>query len=83
MVTETTDQQAAAQTLAPSQWIRFVVLSLILPSILLLCGGDLRWWQGWAYAVVMFVITVGGRVWADRRNPWACVGRSADSRSHG
>jgi len=39
MMTETTDQQAAVQTLAPSQWIRFVVLSLILPSILLLCGG--------------------------------------------
>jgi len=76
MVTETTDQQAAAQTLAPSQWIRFVVLSLILPSILLLCGGDVRWWQGWAYAVVMFVITVGGRVWAERRNPGLMVERA-------
>lgn len=59
----------APKSLTPAQWIRFLLLSLILPSILLLCGGDARWWQAWAYAVILVVMTVGGRAWAGLRNP--------------
>lgn len=68
-MSKTTDQQEAVQTLKPSQWIRFIILSLILPSILLTSAWDLGWWQAWAYAIMMFVITVGGRLWAGLRNP--------------
>ena len=83
MTSKTAAQPEPAQTLPLSQWIRFVVLMLILPAILLLCGGDLRWWQGWAYAVVLVVITVGGRVWADLRNPGLLAERAASTSAEG
>jgi len=64
-----TAEGAAPETLAPLQWIRFIVLSLVMPAVLLIAGGDPRWWQGWAYAVLLVVITVGGRVWAEMQHP--------------
>jgi protein-S-isoprenylcysteine O-methyltransferase Ste14 len=39
--------EEAAQIATPRQWIRLVVAYLLIPLILLICGGDLGWWQAW------------------------------------
>lgn len=48
---------------------RLVVFSLVLAAIILVAGGDWGWVQGWAYAILLAVVSVGSRWWADRRHP--------------
>jgi len=61
--------QEAAQTVSPRQWVRLVVLYLLIPLILLICGGDLCWWQAWGYSLLILAAGIGGRIWAEQRHP--------------
>jgi len=63
------DSQKALQTASPRQWIGLVVVYLLVPLVLLVCGGDFNWWQAWVYSLLIIVIGIGGRVWAERRHP--------------
>ncbi len=58
-----------ALTVSPRQWIRLVVLYLLIPVILLICGGDLGWWQAWIYSLLIVAAGIGGRIWAEQRHP--------------
>jgi protein-S-isoprenylcysteine O-methyltransferase Ste14 len=58
-----------AQTASPRQWIRLVVVYLLIPLILLICGGDLGWWQAWLYSLLILAAGIGGRMWAEQRHP--------------
>ena len=58
-----------AQTVSPRQWIRLVVAYLLIPLFLLICGGDLGWWQAWVYALLVVAAGIGGRIWAELRHP--------------
>jgi len=51
------------------QWIRLVAVYLLIPLILLICGGDLDWWQAWLYALLIVAAGIGGRLWAEHRHP--------------
>jgi len=51
------------------QGIVLVVVHLLIPLVLLVCGGDFGWWQAWVYSLLFFATGVGGRIWAERRNP--------------
>jgi len=64
-----TGSEEAAQTVSPRQWIRLVVVYLLIPLILLLCGGDLGWWQAWLYSILILAAGIGGRMWAEQRHP--------------
>ncbi len=57
------------QTASPRQWIRLVVVYLLIPLILLICGGDLGWWQAWLYSLLILAAGIGGRMWAEQRHP--------------
>ena len=57
------------QTATPRQWIALVGVHLSIPMVLLLCGGDSRWWQGWMYSLLIITAGIGGRIWAERRHP--------------
>lgn len=59
----------AAQTISPLQWIRLVAVYLLIPLILLICGGDFGWWQGWLYSGLIVIAGLGGRIWAEQRHP--------------
>jgi protein-S-isoprenylcysteine O-methyltransferase Ste14 len=59
----------AAQTVSPRQWIRLSVVYLLIPLILLICGGDLGWWQAWIYSLLISAAGIGGRIWAEQRHP--------------
>jgi protein-S-isoprenylcysteine O-methyltransferase Ste14 len=65
----TTVSEEAAQTVSPRQWIRLVVVYLLIPLILLICGGDLGWWQAWLYSMLFLAAAIGGRMWAEQRHP--------------
>ena len=54
---------------SPRQWIRLVVVYSLIPLILFLCSGDIDWWQGWLYALLILCAGIGGRVWAEQRHP--------------
>lgn len=58
-----------AEPTSPRQWIRLVVLYVSLPLILLLCGGELGWWQAWLYSLLLLAAGIGGHIWAERRHP--------------
>jgi protein-S-isoprenylcysteine O-methyltransferase Ste14 len=64
-----TVSEEAAQTASTRRWIRLVVAYLLIPLILLICGGDLGWWQAWLYSLLIVAAGIGGRVWAERRHP--------------
>lgn len=51
------------------QWIRLAVVYLLIPLILLVCGGDLGWWQAWLYSLLILCAGIGGRIWAEQRHP--------------
>jgi protein-S-isoprenylcysteine O-methyltransferase Ste14 len=59
----------SAETVSPIQWIRLVVVYLLIPLILFICGGDLGWWQAWAYSLMIVAAGIGGRLWAEHRHP--------------
>jgi protein-S-isoprenylcysteine O-methyltransferase Ste14 len=59
----------AAQTVSPRQWIGLVVVYLLIPLILLICGGDVGWWQAWIYSLLFFTAGIVGRIWAEQRHP--------------
>ena len=59
----------AVQTATSRQWIRLVLAYLLIPAILLICGGDLGWWQAWLYSLLIVVAGIGGRVWSEQRHP--------------
>jgi protein-S-isoprenylcysteine O-methyltransferase Ste14 len=49
--------------------MRLVVLYLVIPLLLFICGGDLDWWQAWLYSLLIFAAGIGGRLWAEQRHP--------------
>jgi protein-S-isoprenylcysteine O-methyltransferase Ste14 len=57
-----------AQTASSRQWIRLVVVYLLIPVILLLCGGDIGWWQAWLYSLLIIAAGIGRRMWAEQRH---------------
>ena len=59
----------AVQTSTSRQWIRLVLAYLLIPAILLICGGDLGWWQAWLYSLLIVVAGIGGRMWSEQRHP--------------
>ena len=61
--------EEAAQTASRRQWIRSIVVFLLVPLILLICGGDLGWWQAWLYSLLIVAAGLGGRMWAEQRHP--------------
>jgi len=63
------DDPKVAQAASPRQWISLVVVYLFIPVVLLVCGGDVGWWQAWLYSLLIFAAGVGGRIWAERRHP--------------
>ena len=63
------DDPKVDQTASPRQWFRIVVVYLLIPLILFICGGDLGWWQAWLYSMLILAAGIGGRMWAERRHP--------------
>jgi protein-S-isoprenylcysteine O-methyltransferase Ste14 len=63
------DNRNAVQTVSSRQWISVVVMYLLIPLILFVCGGDLGWRQAWIYSLLIVASGIGGRIWAEQRHP--------------
>ena len=61
--------EEAVRTVSPRQWTRLVVVYLLIPLILFVCGGDFAWWPAWLYSMLILTSGLGGRVWAEKRHP--------------
>ncbi|MGD8418463.1 MAG: isoprenylcysteine carboxylmethyltransferase family protein [Pseudomonadales bacterium] len=64
-----TVSEGSPQTASRRQWIRLVVAYVLIPLILLICGGDVGWWQAWFYSLLILAAGIGGRMWAEQRHP--------------
>ncbi|MGD8832149.1 MAG: isoprenylcysteine carboxylmethyltransferase family protein [Pseudomonadales bacterium] len=75
-----TVSEGSPQTASRRQWIRLVVAYVLIPLILLICGGDVGWWQAWFYSLLILAAGIGGRIWAEQRHPGLMAERQ-DSRN--
>jgi protein-S-isoprenylcysteine O-methyltransferase Ste14 len=50
-------------------WISLVVLEGVLAIVLFVCAGTTRYWQGWVYLLLLFVMSAGITVDLMRRDP--------------
>ena len=62
--------------MSPYLWIRLIVVYLLIPLVLLVCGWDSGWWQAWVFSLLLFLIGIGGRIFAERRHPGLLAERS-------
>ncbi|MBB5211513.1 methyltransferase family protein [Microbulbifer hydrolyticus] len=63
------DTTKVDQPASPRQWFRLVVVYLLIPLTLFICGGDLGWWQAWLYSLLFLASGIGGRMWAEHLHP--------------
>jgi protein-S-isoprenylcysteine O-methyltransferase Ste14 len=64
-----TGDPMASQPLTSRQWVGLSMVNLLFPVILLVCGGDIGWWQAWVFSLLIFAAAMGARLWAERRHP--------------
>jgi protein-S-isoprenylcysteine O-methyltransferase Ste14 len=67
MVSKPVDQDAFKKT--TKYWVRSIIIYLLMPLVLLISGGDLSWWQGWVYSVLIVAAGIAPRMWAEKRHP--------------
>jgi len=63
------DNKQTVQTISTRQWTRIIIAYLSIPTILLLCCGDINWWQAWIYSLLFIAISIAGRIWAEQLHP--------------
>ena len=68
-MTAETRESEKEKALKPIKWVLMVVVYLFIPTILWVCAGTLRWWQGWVFTILIFAAGIGGRILAERRHP--------------
>ena len=64
-------------------WLGITVVHILIPLILLVCGGDLAWWQACVYALLILVAGVGSRIWAESVHPGLMKERSKAGKEEG
>ncbi len=64
-----TIDQKSVHTMPPYQWIRLIMIYLLIPLVLFISGWDFGWWQGWVFSLLIFITSIGGRMLAERRHP--------------
>ncbi len=69
------------QAPSPKLWSALIFTYLFIPLILLVCGGDLGWWQVWGYSVLLFLSGIVGRVLAEKRHPGILVERAVSEKT--
>jgi len=69
------------QAPGPRLWFALIFTYLFIPLILLVCGGDVSWWQAWVFLVLIFVAGIGGRILAEKRHPGILVERATSEKT--
>jgi hypothetical protein len=74
-LSEKTVNEETAKPVSIRQWIKLLAVYLLIPLVLLICGGDIGWWQAWLYCILMWGACIGRRMWAERRHPGLTAAR--------
>ena len=69
------------QAPGPRLWFALIFTYLLIPLILLVCGGDVGWWQAWVFLVLIFISGIGGRFFAEKRHPGILVERATSEKT--
>ncbi len=64
-------------------WAGLTAVYALHACVLMLCGYDWGWWQGWAYSLLFASSGIGMRLWAERRHPGLMAERAQLSRAPG
>ncbi|TFH38706.1 MAG: isoprenylcysteine carboxyl methyltransferase, partial [ANME-2 cluster archaeon] len=64
MVSKTVDQNVL-NSANPKHWVGLIIMHLLIPLVLMICGWDLCWWQGWLYSALIVVAGIGPRMWVE------------------
>ena len=64
-------------------WAGLTAVYALHACVLMLCGYDWGWWQGWAYALLFAAAGIGMRLWAERRHPGLMAERAQSLRAPG
>jgi len=75
MTLKTVDPDTS-QAPGPRPWVVLYVTYLSIPLLLLVCAGDISWWQGWVYSVLIFLAGIGGHYLAEKQHPGILAERS-------
>ena len=62
-------------------WFGLVLSHLLVPVILLVCGGEFGWWQAWIFSALMFTASIGGRMLAEKRHPGLLLERISSGKT--
>jgi protein-S-isoprenylcysteine O-methyltransferase Ste14 len=54
---------------SPTHWVGLTAFYALHGCVLLVCGGDWGWWQGWTYVLLFAVSGIAFRLEAERRHP--------------
>ena len=57
------------ESISLKQWAGVVFAYLLVPLVLFGISRDLGWWQAWVFSVLVLVMGVGGRAFAERHHP--------------
>jgi len=79
MTSKTVDPNIS-QAPSPRLWLGLILTYLLIPLILLGCGGDFGWWQSWVFFLLIFLAGIGGRILAENRHPGLLVERATSGR---
>lgn len=58
-----------SQAPSPRLWLGLIFTYILIPMILLVCGGDIGWWQAWVFFILIFLAGIGGRFLAEKKHP--------------
>ena len=65
MVSKTVDQNVL-NSASPKHWVGLIIMHLLIPLVLIICGWDLGWWQGWFYSALIVLAGIGPRMWLEK-----------------
>jgi len=51
------------------QVLRGIIYFFGMPALLLVLGGDIKWWQAWAYIIVSYIAVIISRVLLVKKHP--------------
>ncbi len=61
---------------ANPKYLAVIITYLLIPPVLLICGRDPGWWQGWFYSALIIAAGIGPRIRAEKRHPGLMAERS-------
>jgi len=68
MASKTVDKNAFKKA-SLKYWVGSIITYLLIALVLMICGWDIGWWQGWLYSVLIVAAGIVPRILAEKRHP--------------